>query len=87
MKKIFLTLAAFALQLPVYAQGIEVLSNAPLPIPSENAVYSPVISPNGNYVLVTSDAMKGLQKFDLATAELETITTDNGSRLQRLHLQ
>ncbi len=79
MKKMFMAAAALMLQLPVFAQGIEVVSNTPLPIPSKDAVYSPVISPTGEYLLVTSNAMNGLQKYDLATGNLTTISNDNGA--------
>lgn len=79
MKKMFMAAAALMLQLPVFAQGIEVVSNTPLPIPSKDAVYSPVISPTGEYLLVTSNAMNGLQKYDLVTGNLTTITNDNGA--------
>lgn len=79
MKKILLTLAVFALQLPICAQGIEVVNDTPLPVPGGVAAYSPVISPVGDYVLLTSPAMEGLQKFNLSTSVLETLTTDKGA--------
>lgn len=78
MRKIFLCVAvALALHLSASAQGIEVLSNTPLPI--SEAAYAPVISPTGEYVLVTTNAMKGLQKFDIASGEMTNVTTDNGA--------
>ena len=55
------------------------VSDNPLQLPASEAAYSPVISPDGEWLLVTSNAMKGLQKYDLATGQLETITTDNGA--------
>lgn len=78
MKKIFLTLAALAIATVGNAQSIEVTSDTPLPI-AEGSAYSPVISPTGDYVLVTSGTMKGLQKYDLATGELSSVTTDEGA--------
>lgn len=77
MKKILLTLAAAAICLPVRSQGIEVVSDAPVPIPQ--GAYSPLISPAGDYILVTSAEMKGLQKYDFSTASLSTVTTDEGA--------
>lgn len=78
MKKFFLCPAvAFLMHMPLFAQGIEVVSNTPIPISEK--VYSPVISPTGDYVLVTTDAMKGLQKYDLASGSLTTLTSDNGA--------
>lgn len=66
-------------QLSFAKGGIEVVSDNPLQLPASEAAYSPVISPDGEWLLVTSNAMKGLQKYDLATGQLETITTDNGA--------
>lgn len=79
MKKILMTLAIAAMHLSILAQGIEVVSDTPLSIPTGEPVYSPVISPTGEFVLVTSASMQGLQKFNLATSTLETLTTDAGA--------
>lgn len=78
MRKIFLCVAAaLTMHLSASAQGIEVVSNTPLPI--SQAAYAPVISPTGEFVLVTTNAMKGLQKFDLNSGAMATVTTDNGA--------
>ena len=66
-------------QLSFAKGGIEVVSDNPLQLPASEAAYSPVISPDGEWLLVASNAMKGLQKYDLATGQLKTITTDNGA--------
>ena len=79
MRKVFLAMLVLTSQLSFAKGGIEVVSDNPLQLPASEAAYSPVISPDGEWLLVTSNAMKGLQKYDLATGQLETITTDNGA--------
>lgn len=78
MKKIFFSVLVFASQL-CFAQGIEVLSNEQILLPSGGKAYAPVISPTGDFVLVTSNDMKGLQMYDFATKQVKTITNDNGA--------
>lgn len=78
MKKIFFSVLVLASQL-CFAQGIEVLSNEQVPLPSGGQAYSPVISPKGDFMLVTSSDMKGLQMYDFATKQVKTITTDTGA--------
>lgn len=80
MRKFFMcAAAALMMQLPALAQGIEVVSDEQLSLPGGEAVYAPVISPAGDFVLVTSSAMSGLLKYDLATGALSTVTTDSGA--------
>lgn len=66
-------------QLYCSAQSITVVSDERLVIPAEGAVYSPAISPLGDYILVTSETSAGLQKYDLTTGELSVICSDEGA--------
>lgn len=77
MKKPILALLVFASQL-AFSQGIEVISNEQLPIPS-GSNYLPVLSPSGDYLVLTNNDMNGLQKYDLATKKMTTLTSDKGS--------
>ena len=81
MRKLFFAALALSSGL-VFANGggkFEVVKTEKLNIPTETACYAPLISPTGDYLLVTDNSMKGLQKFDLATGELTTVTTDTGA--------
>ena len=62
----------------IFAQGIEVISTQALTLDGQGA-FLPKISPKGDYILVTGDEMSGLRKFDLATGEMTTITTDRNA--------
>lgn len=62
----------------IFAQGIEVISTQALTLDGQGA-FLPKISPKGDYILVTGDDMSGLRKFDLATGEMTTITTDRNA--------
>ena len=73
MKKPILALLVFASQL-AFSQGISVVSNEQLPIPS-GSNYLPVLSPAGDFLVLTNSDMNGLQKYDLATKKMTTLTT------------
>ncbi|HIZ27547.1 PD40 domain-containing protein [Barnesiella sp. An55] len=77
MRKTFLGVLVFMSQL-IFAQGIEVISTQALTLDGQGA-FLPKISPKGDYILVTGDDMSGLRKFDLATGEMTTITTDRNA--------
>ena len=77
MRKTFLGVLVFMSQL-IFAQGIEVISTQALTL-DEQGAFLPKISPKGDYILVTGDDMSGLRKFDLATGEMTTITTDRNA--------
>lgn len=62
-----------------YSQGIKVTSNQAIPLPPSETGYSPVLSPTGDYILITANDLKGLRKYDLATGKLSTLTTDKGA--------
>jgi len=75
MKNIFLLVFALASQI-AFSQGIKVLSHEEIPLSGSDGYFNPVISPDGNFMLVTSADLRGLQKYDFATKKLTTITTE-----------
>ena len=78
MRTLVLTTLLLCSQL-AFSQGIKVVGNEPLTISELEGSYCPRLSPNGDYLLVTSDDRQGLQKYDLATHTLTTITTDKSA--------
>lgn len=62
-----------------YSQGIKVTRNQAIPLPPSETGYSPVLSPAGDYILITANDLKGLRKYDLSTGKLSTLTTDKGA--------
>lgn len=78
MRKLFFSAVLLASQL-CFAQGIDVLSTEQIQIASSEGAFAPVISPTGEYVLVTSNSMGGLMKYDFATKETSTITSEDGA--------
>lgn len=62
-----------------YSQGIRVTNNRAIPLPPSETGYSPVLSPAGDYILITGNDLKGLKKYDLTTGKLSTITSDKGA--------
>ncbi|MFR9164905.1 MAG: hypothetical protein ACLVKO_01275 [Dysgonomonas sp.] len=76
MRNLLLVMLLFTSQL-VFSQGIKVVSNEQIPISEGRCL--PVLSPNGDYLLLTGDDMQGLQKYDLTTKKLTTITNDKGA--------
>lgn len=56
-----------------FSQGIKVVKNEQIPIP-ESGKYFPVLSPTGEYLIVSGNDMQGLQKYDLDTKQLTTLT-------------
>ncbi len=80
MKKSTLLLCAFLLfGAQAFSQKVKVVGNEQVPLPKSQIGYNPVLSPSGDYVLLTGGDQKGLQKFDLKTQELRTISTDRGA--------
>ncbi len=74
MKKTLLILA-LAIPMMAAAQILEVASIQQVETPAniDNRVAG--VSPDGTYILLTTNATKGLQKFDLGTKELTVIST------------
>lgn len=80
MKKIIFAMCAFLIMSTLtYSQGIRMISNEQIPLPRTESGYSPVLSPAGDYILITGNDLKGLRKYDLATKQLQTLTTDKGA--------
>lgn len=80
MKKMTLTVCAILLfGASAFTQQVKVISNEAIALPKNEVGYHPILSPQGDYILLTSDGLKGLHKFDLATRKLHTVTKDNGA--------
>lgn len=62
-----------------FSQGIKVISNEQIPLPKTEFGYNPVLSPAGDYILITESNLKGLSKYDFTTKQLNTLTTEKGA--------
>lgn len=78
MKKILLLAVAFVATM-ASAQVLNVASVEKLDIPTNADSKIAGISPDGTYVLITSQSNTGLQKFDLATKQVTKITDAEGA--------
>ncbi len=80
MKKIFVTLL-LAITMAGQAQIMNVTSIEPVNVSkSPNSVVQAVaISPQGDYLLLSTDTKQGLVKWDLAAASSSTLTEDQGA--------
>jgi hypothetical protein len=74
MKKTLLTIATCAISMLASAQIFEVLSMEYLPEASYADATVAGISPNGNYLLMTTATYKGLQCYDLQSKNLAIIS-------------
>ena len=81
MKKILFIAFSLVATLAIDAQIMNVTGIERLNVPStENTITQAVaISPQGDYLLLSSDSKQGLVKFDLATHAATTVTTDEGA--------
>lgn len=79
MKKILIIAAATLMSMPIAAQSIEVTGMQKITIPNMEAAYVSAVSPDGSFLLVTSLSLTGLQKYDLSTNEVQTISTAMGA--------
>lgn len=79
MKKTMLFVAACLLSLAASAQVLEVVSMQKLPIPAQAEMKVAGVSPAGDYVLLTTDINKGLQRYDVASQTLTTLTDAEGA--------
>ena len=77
MKKSFL-LIGLVISLMASAQVLDVKSVQKLQIP-EGDVKVAGISPDGSYILLTSNSHSGLQKYQLATGETQVLSTAPGA--------
>ena len=78
MKKILLLAVAFV-SMMASAQVLEVASVEKLNIPQNADSKIAGIAPDGSYLLITSQTNKGLQRFDLATKMVTTLTEADGA--------
>ena len=74
-----LFVAAFLLSLAASAQVLDVLSLHKLPIPANAEMKVAGVSPAGDYVLLTTDINKGLQRYDLASQTMTVLSTEEGA--------
>ena len=71
--------AACLMSLAASAQVLEVASMHKLPIPAQAEMKVAGVSPDGDYILLTSGSNKGLQRYDLESQTLTTITDAAGA--------
>lgn len=69
MKKFCVSLALAAISLIGYAQVVNVASVKKVTLPQGTAVDKAVVSPAGNYVVVSDLNVRGLKKIDLTTGK------------------
>ena len=79
MKKTMLFVAACLMSLAASAQVLEVVSMQQLPIAAKAEMKVAGVSPDGSYLLLTSGTNKGLQRYDLESQTLTTITDAAGA--------
>ena len=79
MRKTMLFVAACLMSLAASAQVLEVASMHKLPIPAQAEMKVAGVSPDGDYILLTSGSNKGLQRYDLESQTLTTITDAAGA--------
>lgn len=73
MRKFFLLMLLYLCQ-HAYSQEVSVVSVKQLPSSDIGKAYHPQFSPNGAYLLLTSDNYSGLRKYDLKSGEVSVIT-------------
>ena len=79
MKKTMLFVAACFLSIAANAQILEVVSMQQLPIAAQADMKVAGVSPVGDYILLTSGSNNGLQRYDLESQALTTITEADGA--------
>ena len=79
MRKTMLFVAACLLSLAASAQVLEVVSMQQLPIAAQADMKVAGISPAGDYILLTTGSNQGLQRYDLESQALTTITDAAGA--------
>ena len=79
MRKTMLFVAVCLMSLDASAQVLEVASMHKLPIPAQAEMKVAGVSPDGDYILLTSGSNKGLQRYDLESQTLTTITDAAGA--------
>ena len=79
MRKTMLFVAACLMSLAASAQVLEVASMHKLPIPAQAEMKVAGVSPDGDYILLTSGSNKGLQRYDLASQTMTVLSTAEGA--------
>ena len=79
MKKTMLFVAACLMSLAASAQVLEVTSMHKLPIPAQAEMKVAGVSPDGDYILLTSGSNKGLQRYDVASQTMTVLSTSEGA--------
>ena len=79
MKKTFLLVAACVMSMLASAQILEVQSVQELPGASYAGARIAAVSPQGDYMLMTSQSTNGLKRYDFATGKLTHITDAMGA--------
>jgi len=74
MKKTFFILAACAVSMLTSAQVFEVQSIQQLPAASYEDARVAGVSPDGNYVLMTTGSNQGLKRYDINSDQISTIS-------------
>ena len=69
MRKLFVSFVLAAVSLIGYAQVVNVASMKRVTLPAGVAVDKAVVSPTGNFVVVSDLNARGLKKIDLATGK------------------
>ena len=79
LRKTMLFVAACLVSLAASAQVLEVVSMQQLPIAAQADMKVAGVSPAGDYILLTSGSNQGLQRYDMASQSLTTITDAAGA--------
>lgn len=79
--KRFIIVFSFIAALTVHGQIMNVTSIERLNVPTENDKINQAvaISPQGDYLLISTDTKQGLAKWNLNTGQMQTITTEEGT--------
>jgi len=78
MKKVYLFLA-LAIPMMASAQLLDVTSTERVAVPANGDAKVAALSPNGDYLLLTNTSNQGLQRLDLATAEVTKLSDAVGA--------
>lgn len=81
MKTPFLLLLVLTSQL-AFSQGIKMVSNEQIPIMESEVGCLPIMSPTGDYLILTGNDTQGLRKYDLTTKKQTTLTTEKAVGVQ-----
>ncbi len=67
------------LNLSITAQKINILSNEQVLLPTSEMGYFPIMSPNSDFILITSGDFKGIAKYDLNTKQFNMLSQEQGA--------